>query len=59
MVTEIQDLVLGFNFAFTFEDLIEEILGKTIGLDAIIESKDITNDYQHVEEITNRFIVFK
>lgn len=40
---DIQVLVLGFDFPFLVNDLVEEIIGKKIRLEAIIGSKTIFN----------------
>lgn len=41
MAAEIQALVLGFDYAYVVKDLIEEILGRTIMLDAMVDSKTV------------------
>lgn len=43
MAAEIQALVLGFDYAFVVKDLIEEILGHHISLDALIDSRTVFN----------------
>ena len=41
MAAEIQALVLGFDFAFIVKDLIEEILGREVKLEALVDSKTV------------------
>lgn len=43
MAAEVQALVLGFDYAFIVKDLIEEIIGRSIRLEALIDSKTVFN----------------
>lgn len=43
MGAEIQALVLGFDFAFLEQYLIEEILGKSIRMEAMMDRKTVFN----------------
>lgn len=43
LAAEIQALVLGFDSAFLVKDLVEELLGRTIKLEALIDSKTVFN----------------
>ena len=41
MAAEVQALVLGFDFSFVVKDLIEELLGREIKLEAMVDSKTV------------------
>lgn len=43
MAAEVQELVLGFDFAFLVKDLIEEILGHKIRLEVMIDRRTVFN----------------
>ena len=43
MAAEIQALVLGFDYAYVIQHLVEEIIGRTIKLEAMIDSKTVFN----------------
>ena len=43
MAAEIQALVLGFDFAFLIKDLVDEILGTDMRIEALIDSKTVFN----------------
>lgn len=43
MATEIQDLGLGFDYAFLVKNFIEELLGRKILQEAMLDSKNVFN----------------
>lgn len=43
MAAEIQALVLGFDYAFLVKDLVEEILGRKMRIEAMIDSETVFN----------------
>lgn len=43
MAAEIQALTLGFDYAFVVRNLVEEIFGRNISMDFLIDSKTVFN----------------
>lgn len=54
MESEIQALVLGFDFAYLFKDRIEEILGRSIRLESMVDSETVFNVVAKVGQTAER-----